>query len=559
MPSLAGLGRSRMPSFPGAAGTQRADGANQRGNRVNDFGEKAASRLRSIFASRGLTLHQVSLESERLYGKESPFCIAHTLYHSLANSQSFGPSLPQICALSRISGYRFEDWLKALGMNLQLLGGLQAALPVKRTRLIDPAFNGRDIVMDTRLEGGDDHNPTWIVPLSEVLHSVFCPRSFVRLQGEQQPLFARIGSEDAISFPELLPGSIVRLTPLNSFPTPHASADGGHPKLLMVEHDGGLWCGRFHLSKDGILYSAASDLAYAPVMLRYPKEAKILGRVDMEIRWMHRLHGPRVPLELAGHRHQRILDAGIMDPGTLIRRARRKAGLTLEEASRLSLSVAHAVHDQRYAIAQSTLSDYEVQSMPPRHIEKIVTLCLIYGIPVIDFIRAAGAAPESLGHRQLPQELTPEDTGASPIDSQLCSSDRRETSAALMLQPGAIPWFLGGCLAQISGISQPSLRDFFWLAGDHPYLPAHTEGSTAALVDRRKKHPVRLPSLPGWLQPAYILLLRNGDYRCACCSLHDQTLFLCPGPNTGIVPEILRLGQDAEVVGQIVALARHIA
>ena len=559
MPSLAGLGRSRMPYFPGAAGTQRANGANQRSSRVNDFGEKAVSRLRSIFASRGLTLHQVSLESERLYGPESPFRISHTLYHSLANSQSFGPSLPQVCALSRISGYQLEEWLEALGINLALLGGLQAALPFKRTRLIDPALHGRDFVVHDLREEGDDRNPIGIVPLAQVLHSILCTRSSGRRQGERQPLFARIGFEDAISFPELLPGSIVRLTPRDSLSVPLANVAGGRPQLLMVEHEGGLWCGRFDLSNDGILYSAASELAYAPVMLRYPQEARILGRVDMEIRWMHRLDSPRVPLELAGRHHPRILNVGTMDPGTLIRRARRKAGLTLEEASRLSRSVANAVHDQRYAIAQSTLSDYEVQRVPPRHLEKIVTLCLIYGIPLVDFIRAAGAAPESLGHRQLPQGLTPEDTGASPSDSQLCSSDHREPSASLMLQPGAIPWFLGSCLAQMSGISQPSVRDFFWLAGDHPYLPAHTEGSTAVLVDRRKKRPVRLPTLPGWLQPAYVLLLRNGDYCCACCRLDDQTLFLCPGPNRGIAPEALCLGQDAEVVGQIVALARHIA
>jgi hypothetical protein len=526
---------------------------------MNDSGEKAASRLYSILASRGLTLHRISLESQRLYGPESPFCIPHTLYHSLASSQSFGPSLPQICALSRISGYRFEDWLEALGMNLRLLGGLQAALPFKRTRLIDPALNGRDFAVDDLIEDGDDRYPTGIVPLAQILHSILCPRSSGWRQGEHRTVFARIGSEDALSFPKLLPGSIVRLTPCDSFPVPLANADGGRPELLMVEHDRGLWCGRFHLSNDGILYSAASELGYAPVMLRYPQEARILGRVDMEIRWMHRLDSPCVPSELAGHQRPRTLDVGALDPGTLIRQARRKAGLTLEEASRLSRSVANAVHDQRFAIAQSTLSDYEVQSVPPRHLEKVITLSVIYGTPLVDFIRAAGAAPESLGHRQIPQELTREDTGASPSDSQLCSSDRREPSAALMLQHGAIPWFLGGCLAQMSGISQPSLRDFFWLAGDHPFLPAHTEGSTAALVDRRKKHPVRLPSLPGWLQPAYVLLLRSGDYRCACCTLDDQTLFLCPGPNTGIVPEILRLGQDAEVVGQIVALARHIA
>jgi hypothetical protein len=115
--------------------------------RERDAGERTAARIRSILASRGLTLHQVSAESERLYGKESPSCIPHTLYHSLATSPSFGPSLPQTCALSRITGYRFEDWLVALGIDLARIAGLQASLPLRRTRIIDPAFHRENIVM----------------------------------------------------------------------------------------------------------------------------------------------------------------------------------------------------------------------------------------------------------------------------------------------------------------------------------------------------------------------------------------------------------------------------
>jgi hypothetical protein len=70
---------------------------------------------------------------------------------------------------------------------------------------------------------------------------------------------------------------------------------------------------------------------------------------------------------------------------------------------------------------------------------------------------------------------------------------------------------------------------------------------------------VRISNLPAWLQPAYVLLLRGGEYRCACCSLDGEDLFLCPGSGKERVLEQLRLGRDAEVVGQIVGLARRIA
>src|ERR1700744_5375032 len=115
-------------------------------SRKRDKGQKTAMRIRSILASRGMTLHQVSTESERLYGSQSQSFIPHTLYHSLETSSSFGPSLPQTIALSRISGYLLQDWLEVLGFDLDRIAGLQALLPLGRTRIIDPAFQRADAV-----------------------------------------------------------------------------------------------------------------------------------------------------------------------------------------------------------------------------------------------------------------------------------------------------------------------------------------------------------------------------------------------------------------------------
>src|SRR5579864_4157334 len=100
-------------------------------------GESRAARIRAVLASRNLTLHQVSLSTARLYGSNTPSRIPHTLYHSLTNSLPFGPSLAQMCALSRITGYRLEDWLSVLGIDLTKVAALQPMLPFRRTRLID--------------------------------------------------------------------------------------------------------------------------------------------------------------------------------------------------------------------------------------------------------------------------------------------------------------------------------------------------------------------------------------------------------------------------------------
>lgn len=530
--------------------------------RERDAGQRTAARIRSILASRSLTLHQVSLETERLYGSESPSCIPHTLYHSLASSPSFGPSLPQTCALSRISGYRLEDWLVALGIDLNRIAGLQASLPLRRTRVIDPTFHRADVVMGGPEEQEGHSQSQGVVPLGQLLRWVNSPlRQLPESDSEERRLFARIGAEDAFAFPELLPGSIVRVNPQDGSPSANDVVQRSRPQLLLIEHDHGLWCGRFHVSGEGIIYAAASELAYAQIAFQCPQEARILGAVDMEIRWMHRFESPSVPAEFATYRQPRTLEHVSLSPGVLVRRARSRAGLTLQEASHLSRRVSEFLNDEQYAIAQSTLSEYEVQHVPPRHLEKVITLCLIYGFTLIDFAAASGTAPEDLGRSSIPPESLPTFDTTTACCSHRFSSDSSELGATSSVPGrfGEIPWFLRSSLAELSGIPRPSLRDFFWLDGVHPFLPAYAQGSMLALVNRRKKKPVRLPGVPSWQQPAYVLLLRTGEYLCACCSLDGETLILYPESEGTRGPEQLRLGQDVEVIGQIVALARRIA
>jgi hypothetical protein len=233
----------------------------------------------------------------------------------------------------------------------------------------------------------------------------------------------------------------------------------------------------------------------------------------------------------------------------------------LREASLLSRRVSQFLNDEEYAIAQSTLSEYEAQSAPPRHLEKVITLCLIYGFTLIDFAAASGTAPEDLGRSSIPPDFLPTFDTTTARCSQRFSSDLSEFSVAPSVPGrfGDIPWFLRSSLAELSGIPRPSLRDCFWVDGIHPFLPAHTQGSMVALVNRRKKKPVRLPALPSWQQPAYVLLQRSGEYLCACCSLEGETLVLYPESDGTRGPQQLRLGKDVEVIGQIVALARRIA
>jgi transcriptional regulator with XRE-family HTH domain len=477
-------------------------------------GEGRAARIRAVLRSRNLTLHQVSLQSARLYGPNSPARVPHTLYHSLTDSLAFGPTLAQICSLSRITSYCLEDWLSVLGIDLRKIASLQAMLPLRRTRLMDTAFASVD-----------------------------------------PPLFARIGCEDSFAYPELLPGSIVRLVP--SRRNLEVSSLPERPPLLLIEHERGFWCGRFHVTSREIIHATSRELPYAQTALRCPDEARIVGTVDMEIRWIHRFENPRAPEEFAIWREPKQLTHSLENLGSLLRRARSKAGLTLREASELSQRASVYLGDERYSIGQSTLSEYEAGSTLPRHLEKAVAICLIYGLQFSEFVAASGTAADDLGQKPMPESLVL--ASRLPAASLPRVDAKANPGPVDFSMPSEIPWFLAFALPELSGIPHPSLRDFFRLTGDQPFLPAHTGGSVFALADRRKKSPARISGLRSWQQPAWILMLRSGEYLCACCSVDRGTLVLYPESDATRSCERLRLGRDAEVIGQVIAVARRIS
>jgi transcriptional regulator with XRE-family HTH domain len=521
--------------------------------RERGAGERTAARVRAVLAFRNLSLHRVSATSARIYGANSAFHIPHTLYHALTGSADFRPSLAQTCALSRITDYRIEDWLGVLGIDLGRAAGLEAALPMNRTRLLHPLHEpigfpmGRPTMMKGTLPAQG------VFPLGPLLRW----SSDVHREVTERPsLFARIGSEDAFAWPELLPGSIVRV--VSEPPQGTVVPDGGDPPLRFIEHERGFWCGRFHVSGSGTIHAAAAELAYAQTALRTPQEARIVGVVDMEIRWLHRFERPMVPRAFSRYQSPKPLDRSPTGLGALVRRARERAGLTLEKASRLSREIAKYLGRAQYAIAQSTLSEYEAQDAPPRHLEKVITLCLIYGIRLADLVAAAGTAPDELGRQSMPAHLV---TGLSLEDEQQTRQTAALQEDSILSSPaeiGEMPWFLAGSFERMSGIPHLSLRDFYCLLGDQPFLPAHTGGSMLALVDRRKRKPARLPGSPPWQQPAWVLTLRSGEHRCGCCSHERENLVLYPESDRTRSPEVFLSGRDAEVAGQIVAVARRI-
>ena len=518
-----------------------------------------AGNVGHILASKKLTLHQVSHLSESRYGRSSPYFIPHNFYNELRR-EAFSPSIYQFAALSRISGYRLRDWLGLFGFDLGEIPRLQATLPAKRTVLIDSSLVDPETTIPWFRSSPRQTQTPDVAPLSQLLELAHQKRmGSIATIAARGRLYAKIGFEDALAFPDLLPGSLVginRQIPQHMLPAQNGIASR---HLFVVEHSKGIFCCRLRSLDENVLVPVSDTLPYGQVELRHPGKVRIVGIADLEIRALPIIKPPEVPSDLAKRWQPRLLEHSSR-LSQLLNSSRAKLKFSLHFASSLSRQIAQIMGDDRYSISLSALSEYEATNVPPRHLHKILTLCVIYGLSFAKFLEIIGISNAQLGHEPMARDLVVTEPGLHfPIrDSDQPDPARAGFLTELLGSISDVPFFLRNSITQLSGIAEPSLADFFWIGGEKTPLHPSLDQGLIVMVNRRKKKPIHYRSRPVWEQPIYILLLREGRYLCACCSVEGDRLVLHPYPQQVHRSVEFRDQKDAEVIGQVVAIVRNL-
>jgi hypothetical protein len=515
-------------------------------------------RIRSILASKSLTLHQASRRSETLYGRSSPYFIPHNLYFDL-RLETFSPSIHQFFALSRISGYRLGDWLRVFGFHLEDLSRLQILLPSNRTVLLNSSLDDPNAWVPW-LENRPRTTPVPpVAPLAQLLE--FTHRRRLRSLSEISGrgfLYAKIGNGDVLPFPDLLPGSIVRIDPKMDDGMIFGKNGTTSGRIFLIQHSKGYFCCRLRVIEDDLIVPVSTQLSYAQIELHIPDEAKVLGVVDLEIRPTLNVEQPEVPKELSKHWKPHALT---LKPtlGHLVRSSRTRMNLSLREASTMTRQIADLLGDERYLISQSSLSDYEALDTPPRHFYKAISLCVVCGLQFPAFLRAIGIIPENSGTESMPDYFVsrPAPQGIPNITRGYDKVAAEGFLENLLRECGEVPFFLRNSVEGISTLSGASLDDFVWISGEQNPLHPYLINGLLVLVNRRKKRPSYFRSKPLWQQPIYVVEKRDGTYLCACCGIENGTLVVHPHSIQFYRPIQLRYHHDAEVIGQIVAIARR--
>lgn len=521
-------------------------------NEGNRSSQLLSATMRSLLASRGLTVADVSRLSRAAFPADRRFHVPPNLCH-LLEQKRFAPSLQQIFALSRFSRYRIADWLAVFGLDLNEIPRLQMVLPARLTTLIDlNLIDKQELVL--RFESiASGALSSSLHPLSERVELTTSRSGKPDSLGPTEAcLYAKIGSHDAFAFPDLLPGSIVRVRKLERFGVGEIPT-GRRGALFLIEHANGLTCSRLHPLAHGRVVLWPTCLPFAQVELDLLKQARILGAVEFELRPMRaclnasvlpRLHRFWTPSPLADTSRQLPL-------GMLLARARQRAGLTFREASAKSSLIARACQNWNCHCASGALSDYESHGGAPRHVWKMLSLCVLYSLNPWEFMAAAGLNLREAGSEAIPDGLSNRASGVSERGRASRSSEK-----SLLAE---LPYFFGRAAAEYFKMPRMSLRDLFSAGNStrsfHPYLAE----AAVLIIDRRKKQITSLAHAPLWAQPLYVFVRRNGRFLCASCVPEEgQGLTLRPFSDGIDRPLRLQIPAEVEVVGRVVGILRRL-
>jgi transcriptional regulator with XRE-family HTH domain len=515
-----------------------------------------AEKVQAILDSKELTLYAVSQRSAELYGRSSPYFIPHNLYYDLRTG-AFRPSIHQISALSRISGYRVADWLRVFGYDLEDITRLQVLLPSKRTTLLDTSLTDPNEWVSWLGNRPDGVSIPPIAPLAKLVKEAPARRiGSLKDPSARRFLYAKVGREDAFAFPDLAPGSIVRVNP-DIVDTAHREKSSISDRIFLVEHSKGFCCCRIRILANGVIMPFDNGLRHAQVELHCPQEAKLWGTVDFEFRPLLRTEEPEVPKDLARRWRPQLLPSN-ENFGQLLKRTRRRRNLSVREAAQMSRTIAEVLKDDRYMTSPSSLSDYELRNAAPRDFRKIVTLCSVYGLQFESVMSRIGVGLADAGAESMPDRYLSRSESAVAAKNAEAGIVRTGFLEKLLEEYQDIPLFLRHSLVYFCDSAHVSLDDFFWVGGDddplHPYLAK----GLVVMVNRRRKTPLHFASKPLWQQPIYVVLKRDGTHLAACCGVEDGALVVHPYARDFHRDEEYRIHQDAEVVGQIVAIARRL-
>ena len=248
-------------------------------------------------------------------------------------------------------------------------------------------------------------------------------------------------------------------------------------------------------------------------------------------------------------------------PSEQLKAIRTRLGITTREVAELSQKLADTEGNPEYAISNAWLTQVENSDSVPS-IFKLYALSVIFRIKFNDLLMLFGVDLQKINQRQSELQLPdthlvqmevydPERTVSFPIRfDRSFDIDNTNLLNCMVETWGEVP------ISLIQGLDlRHSLYGYVGLQ-DFTLHPLLRPGSFVQIDQRvRKIRPARWRTEHD--RPIYFVELRDG-YACAWCDLQDGHLLLLPHPLSPVSVRRFSYGVEAEIVGQVTAVAMRL-
>jgi len=252
---------------------------------------------------------------------------------------------------------------------------------------------------------------------------------------------------------------------------------------------------------------------------------------------------------------------GLHAPGDNLREIRFRLGITTRDVESLSQKIAEEEGNPEFAISNAWLTQLENSDSVPS-IFKLYSLAAIYRIKFTDLLLFFGLDLQKISQHQLAYPLPRTHlTNLEVHDSDRTISfpvrfdrsfdlDNTNLLSRMVEIWGEVP---------IALLQHLDLRhNLYGYIGLHDYTlhPLLRPGSFVQVDQRvRKIQPQRWRT--EFDRPIYFVELRDG-YACAWCELQDGHLLLLPHPLSPASVRRYAHGKEAEIIGQVTAVAMRL-
>lgn len=526
---------------------------------------KAASisrRLKAFLRSLELTVYQISqITSRPPFGKGTRAYIRDALYAEIESGQM--PDIHQLAALAKLSGYRLVDWLALFGYHVDDILRLQLELHTEHT-IVLPSTIYDSLVLTPWIRQFDaeanlERTQSLLTLVDGMGHA---PLGVLDQSNRQRFLYARVGRQDDMMRPRLAAGSIVRVDPRRTTVPP----PGGARSMYLVQHLRGLSCCYVERQDDQHVILLPDEVSPRVMRCRLGTEAIILGAIDLELRplqetWPNASKRPRVERHNGHSKLSGPVTKHLDGAGVYARIMRERIGVSFRKAQAMTHQIAASLDDERYKIALGSLSDAETYDGLPRHISKIFSLCIAYGMDLWQYLRAGGVPVDELNAAAaIPRQFLNDDEDATVDSAQpmpmIPGSDQDQATGAVVERLGEVPFFLLPSIGSIIRQEQLSVDDLYVCSSRERVLHPLLNGALLLLVNRRQR---RVPEARAHIslveRPLFLVRAPDRRYLAGMCAVDGGTLLVQPHSRSRM-PVLTYPARDVTVIGRISAVLR---